>query len=48
VRPLKGWWWPEWANWLAGRSGELCEPPRMGIAPADESLPDARGDYVHR
>ena len=45
----EGSWWPEWTGWLAARSGEPCEPPRMGVGPGDgESLPDAPGDYVHR
>jgi len=44
----EGSWWPEWSQWLAARSGELCEPPRMGLAGADgKSLPDAPGEYVH-
>jgi polyhydroxyalkanoate synthase subunit PhaC len=45
----EGSWWPEWTRWLTARSGEPCEPPRMGVGPADgESLPDAPGDYVHQ
>jgi polyhydroxyalkanoate synthase len=45
----EGSWWPEWTRWLTARSGEPCEPPRMGVGPGDgESLPDAPGDYVHR
>jgi len=44
----EGSWWPEWTRWLTARSGEPCEPPRMGVGSADgESLPDAPGDYVH-
>jgi len=44
----EGSWWPEWSHWLAARSGELCEPPRMGLPSADgKSLPDAPGAYVH-
>jgi polyhydroxyalkanoate synthase subunit PhaC len=43
-----GSWWPEWMRWLGARSGEPCEPPRIGVVGADgESLPDAPGDYVH-
>ncbi len=43
-----GSWWPEWARWLTAQSGEPCEPPKMGVGPADgHSLPDAPGDYVH-
>ena len=42
-------WWPEWTRWLAARSGEPCEPPRMGVGPGDgESLPEAPGDYVRQ
>ena len=45
----EGSWWPEWTRWLAVRSGEPCEPPRIGVGPGDgESLPDAPGDYVHQ
>jgi polyhydroxyalkanoate synthase len=45
---LEGSWWPEWVRWLTTRSGELCEPPRMGVESADgQTLPDAPGDYVH-
>ena len=45
----EGSWWPEWTRWLAARSGEPCEPPRIGRGPVDgESLPDAPGDYVHQ
>ena len=44
-----GSWWPEWTRWLGARSGEPCDPPRMGVPGADaESLPDAPGDYVYR
>ena len=44
----EGSWWPEWTRWLAARSGEPCEPPRIGVASAeDKSLPDAPGEYVH-
>ncbi|MGY8706322.1 alpha/beta fold hydrolase [Bradyrhizobium sp. 18BD] len=39
---VEGSWWPEWAGWLAARSGVLCDPPRIG-----SDLPDAPGDYVH-
>ena len=43
---VEGSWWPEWNRWLIARSGEPCEPPRMGGADG-EDLPDAPGDYVH-
>jgi polyhydroxyalkanoate synthase len=43
----EGSWWLEWTKWLAARSGEPGEPPRMGVGPTDgHSLPDAPGDYV--
>ena len=49
VEPVEGSWWPEWTKWLAARSGEPSEPPRMGIRPADgQVLPDAPGDYVRQ
>lgn len=43
----EGSWWPEWAAWLAGHSGELMPPPPMG-APAEGYAPlcDAPGTYV--
>jgi poly[(R)-3-hydroxyalkanoate] polymerase subunit PhaC len=44
---VEGSWWPEWAKWLTTQSGELCEPPRMGIERTDDRiLPDAPGDYA--
>lgn len=43
---FEGSWWPEWTKWLTARSGDLCEPPRMGLGNVDR-LPDAPGDYVH-
>jgi poly[(R)-3-hydroxyalkanoate] polymerase subunit PhaC len=46
---VEGSWWPEWTKWLAARSGQLCEPPRMGPERADgEGLPDAPGTYVRQ
>ncbi|HLX15628.1 MAG TPA: alpha/beta fold hydrolase [Bradyrhizobium sp.] len=42
---VEGSWWPEWTQWLAGRSGAPGEPPRMGIGKS-VNLPDAPGDYV--
>jgi polyhydroxyalkanoate synthase subunit PhaC len=42
---LQGSWWPEWTKWLLSRSGDLCEPPRIGLGNVDQ-LPDAPGDYV--
>jgi polyhydroxyalkanoate synthase len=44
---IEGSWWPEWTRWLTAQSGELCEPPRMGVGHADgQILPNAPGDYV--
>ncbi|RTE95015.1 alpha/beta fold hydrolase [Bradyrhizobium sp. LVM 105] len=43
---VEGSWWPEWANWLAARSGAPCGPPQTGVGDAP-GLPDAPGDYVH-
>ena len=31
---VEGSWWPEWTKWLTARSGEPCEPPRMGVGHA--------------
>ena len=46
---VEGSWWPEWTRWLAARSSERCEPPRMGVGSADgHSLPDAPGEYVRQ
>ena len=41
----EGSWWPEWTRWLVERSGELCDPPRMGGTDS-QNLTDAPGDYV--
>ncbi|MBR0814960.1 polyhydroxyalkanoic acid synthase [Bradyrhizobium diazoefficiens] len=43
---VEGSWWPEWAKWLAARSGAPCDPPQIGLGDA-LGLPDAPGDYVH-
>lgn len=46
--PVKqGSWWPEWANWLAKRSGDWIDPPPLG-APEKGYRPlmDAPGSYV--
>ncbi|MGY4429906.1 polyhydroxyalkanoate synthase [Bradyrhizobium sp. F1.13.1] len=43
---VEGSWWPEWAEWLAARSGAPCDPPQIGGGDLD-GLPGAPGDYVH-
>jgi polyhydroxyalkanoate synthase subunit PhaC len=43
---VEGSWWPEWAEWLAARSGAPRDPPQIGGGDLD-GLPDAPGDYVH-
>jgi len=40
-----GSWWPDWAAWLAERSGPRGAPPPMGSA-AHPPLDDAPGRYV--
>lgn len=44
---IEGSWWPEWMRWLNAQSGEMCEPPRVGMDGSSGDLPDAPGDYVH-
>jgi polyhydroxyalkanoate synthase len=40
-------WWPEWAAWLAERSGDWTSPPRMGAPESGfRPLVDAPGSYV--
>ena len=41
----EGTWWEDWTDWLAQRSGEQVDPPRMG---SDRHPPveDAPGTYV--
>ncbi|MCK1393606.1 alpha/beta fold hydrolase [Bradyrhizobium sp. 1] len=46
ARHVEGSWWPEWAAWLAVRSGVPCDPPPIGVGSVD-GLPEAPGDYVH-
>ncbi|OLT23394.1 hypothetical protein BJF78_32310 [Pseudonocardia sp. CNS-139] len=40
-----GSWWPDWAQWLAGRAGPLRPPPPAGSA-AHPVLGSAPGRYV--
>lgn len=40
-----GSWWPEWASWLAARSGDPQLPPQLGSAD-DRPTADAPGAYV--
>ena len=40
-----GSWWPEWASWLAMRSGKPQSPPRLGLSDS-APLEDAPGTYV--
>lgn len=40
--PQPGSWWPEWAGWLAARSGDLLAPPAMTTV----GLGNAPGSYV--
>jgi polyhydroxyalkanoate synthase len=43
-----GSWWPEWAAWLASRSGDNRQPPPMGRAEAGyKPICAAPGTYVH-
>ncbi|HEY9453673.1 MAG TPA: alpha/beta fold hydrolase [Bradyrhizobium sp.] len=46
VPSVEGSWWQEWTKWLAARSDEPSEPPRMGKKFDEGNLPDAPGDYV--
>ena len=46
VPSVEGSWWQEWTKWLAARSSEPSEPPRMGTISDEDNLPDAPGDYV--
>jgi len=45
----EGSWWPEWASWLARRSGARTAPPRMGAPDLGyRPLCPAPGQYVHQ
>jgi len=41
----EGSWWPDWAAWLAARSGVRVKPPTVG-SPVHPALDDAPGRYV--
>ena len=44
----EGSWWPEWAAWLAGKSGAPVKPPPLGSVRGDDrAICDAPGTYVH-
>jgi len=45
--PRDGSWWPEWTDWLAGKSSGLVDPPPVG-APEKGLAPllAAPGSYV--
>ena len=43
---MKGSWWPDYAEWLAGRSGELVAAPRSLGSRAHRALAKAPGTYV--
>ncbi|GGF38650.1 class I poly(R)-hydroxyalkanoic acid synthase [Aliidongia dinghuensis] len=40
-----GSWWPDWAAWLAARSGRMAPAPSVGSA-AHRAICDAPGTYV--
>ncbi|MES1975976.1 MAG: alpha/beta fold hydrolase [Pseudomonadota bacterium] len=47
--PHEGSWWPEWAAWLAARSGEPVAPPPMGAPEKGyPALEPAPGSYVRQ
>ena len=43
---MKGSWWPDHAEWLAGRSGELVAAPKSLGSRAHRALAKAPGTYV--
>ncbi len=45
VPKVPGSWWEDWADWLAGRCGDLVAPPSLGSA-THPPLADAPGSYV--
>ncbi|AKI02205.1 poly(3-hydroxyalkanoate) synthetase [Hoeflea sp. IMCC20628] len=49
TEPKEGSWWPEWINWLNGKSSGMTTPPPMG-APAKgyPPLEPAPGAYIHQ
>jgi polyhydroxyalkanoate synthase subunit PhaC len=45
--PQPGSWWPEWAAWLAARSGQMVPPPAMAAPGGELVAPEpAPGTYV--
>ncbi len=49
TEPQDGSWWPEYAAWLAAKSGRKTAPPALG-APDRGYVPleDAPGSYIHQ
>ena len=46
---VEGSWWLEWTTWLVARSGDLSQPPCMGMQSANaQALRNAPGDYVRQ
>lgn len=49
TEPKEGSWWPEWINWLNGKSSRKTLPPSMGSP--DNGYPalgPAPGDYIYQ
>jgi polyhydroxyalkanoate synthase len=47
TEPKPGSWWPEWADWLAAKGGDLVVPPGMGAPDKGlAALGPAPGSYV--
>jgi len=43
----RGSWWPDYADWLSGRSGELTSAPRRLGSRQHKATAKAPGSYVH-